>query len=245
MSKKELSRDLVEDDYSEDYELESCEGTSKVFVGNVPFQCTKEEFKKCFSNMDGFINADIIRRHRSKLSRGFGFVIFENKENAEKLINKNNIKIKDRSLRFSPYSLENYDTKIIGTKTFQVYINNIDTNTNTEQLKKILENCGEINSCFITTKNGKKFAIVNFVTYESFKNALNSSINYNGVNLDIRPFRKTKKYNTPISNYKNTIFQKNSYQDGFQAGHIVGFQEGFQQGLAAKYLKTSESKTNN
>ena len=251
MSKKRLSIDLVDDDYSEEYDLDYCnDGTSKVFVGNVPFQCTKEEFKQCFCEMDGFINADIIRKHRSKLSRGFGFVIFNDKENAEKLLNKNNIKIKDRELRFSPYCLENYskntpDTKFKGNKAFQVFINNIETNIDNDKLKNVLKSYGDINSCFISIKNGKTFAIVNFTTYEGFKNALRSSINYNGVNLDIRPYRKTKKYINPFNNCRNNVFQKTSYQDGFQAGHIVGFQEGFQQGLSAKYLKTFESNTDN
>ncbi len=82
--------------------------SNKVFVGNVPFQCTREEFQESFMKMDGFVNADIIRRYKSKLSRGFGFVVFSTREHAEKLLNDRNVHFKDRVLRFSPYSMKHH-----------------------------------------------------------------------------------------------------------------------------------------
>ena len=95
------------------------ETVNKVFVGNVPFQCTKEEFIDCFKDQSGFIDADIIRRYRSKLSRGFGFVIFKSQEQANTLIGRTDIVLKDRVLRFSTYSDDNTRER---KKTYQIFI---------------------------------------------------------------------------------------------------------------------------
>lgn len=76
----------------------------KIFVGNVPFQCNQLEFNECFEKMPGFIKAEIVCKNDGSLSRGFGFVTFDTKENAEKLIENTNITFKDRILRFTEYT---------------------------------------------------------------------------------------------------------------------------------------------
>ena len=50
---------------------------AKIFVGNVPFQCSKEEFTDCFNKYKGFLDADIVNRFNSENCRGFGFVTFK------------------------------------------------------------------------------------------------------------------------------------------------------------------------
>ena len=75
----------------------------KVFVGNVPFDCRDEDFKKVFKDMDGFVNAELIHRKKLALTRGFGFVAFSGKEKADQLIAQEAMKIGTRELRFSAY----------------------------------------------------------------------------------------------------------------------------------------------
>ena len=41
----------------------SRESYTKIFVGNVPFQCIEEEFKECFKDIPGFVDAEIVTRH--------------------------------------------------------------------------------------------------------------------------------------------------------------------------------------
>lgn len=76
---------------------------SKIFVGNVPFQCSQSEFSECFEKMDGFIKAEIVCKCNMEISRGFGFVTFDSPENAKKIIGNNSIQCKDRILRFTEY----------------------------------------------------------------------------------------------------------------------------------------------
>jgi RNA recognition motif-containing protein len=79
----------------------------KVFVGNVPFNCTQEEFQNCFSNVPGYKNADVIRRYNSNFSRGFGFITFNSDSDATALLSSHdNIILKDRTLRLSRYSFD-------------------------------------------------------------------------------------------------------------------------------------------
>lgn len=75
----------------------------KIFVGNVPYQCNQEEFRNCFKNIDGFIEAEIITINKTNISRGFGFITMKSSECADKLKNRNDIMIKNRLLRFTAY----------------------------------------------------------------------------------------------------------------------------------------------
>ena len=59
----------------------------KLFVGNIPFDCKKKDFKKCFQNFDGFVSADLINSN----SKSFGFVVFNKKITVDNIIKNNNI----------------------------------------------------------------------------------------------------------------------------------------------------------
>lgn len=196
---------------------------NKVFVGNVPFQCTIEEFRDLFKNMDGFIDADIIKRHKSKLSRGFGFVIFDTEQHAEALINREDINLNDRTLRFSNYSLQINDK---GKN--QIFISNIDDKFDDDKLRDFLSQYGVVKSCAIVEKNSKLHAIATFEDSDGYTKALDDSIK-NDMKLDIRPYKKIN-----IVKNKYVTNPKVAYREGFRAGHIAGFQEGFKQGIVHK-----------
>ena len=44
---------------------------SKVFVGNVPFMCTSDEFKTCFKDITGYIDSQIINAIPVAIMRPF------------------------------------------------------------------------------------------------------------------------------------------------------------------------------
>lgn len=75
---------------------------SKVYVGNFPFSVTQEELKKLFSQFGEITEATIISDKFSGRSKGFGFVTFAKKEDAEKAIAEMNEKdIQGRALKVS------------------------------------------------------------------------------------------------------------------------------------------------
>ncbi len=212
--------------------------SNKVFVGNVPFQCTREEFQDCFKDLDGFVTADIIMRYKSKLSRGFGFVVFQTPEQAQELIGKTDINLKDRTLRFSPYNNEDKEKMDNGhLKHYHVFVRNLENGTSNEQLKEVFSDFNP-STCFVNFKNNKTTGIVIVESYEDYKKILNNPPTVNDVSLDVKPFKRPNK-RPPGAQYTNA---RVAYREGFRAGHMVGFQQGFQQGL---YHKKNTSDENN
>lgn len=220
---------------------------NKVFVGNVPFHCTREEFQDCFKHLDGFVTADIIKRYKSKLSRGFGFVVFENKEQANDLMKNDSIKLKDRVLRFSPYSFEkSFEHR--DDDVYQVFVNNLKMGTTDEQLNNALSYFGNIVTSSIKNKNDKTTGVVTFESLDSYKKALYKMVDINDIKIEIVPYvdnankkyQKNNKYKNPknfngefnhkLTNHFNNCLPRDIYREGFKAGYIVGFEQGVKQG---------------
>jgi len=72
----------------------------KVYVGNLPFSFRDEQLKALFAEHGEVSEAKIITDKFSGRSKGFGFVTFENDENAKKAIKAINGKeIEGRELK--------------------------------------------------------------------------------------------------------------------------------------------------
>jgi RNA recognition motif-containing protein len=75
---------------------------SKVYVGNLPFSVGQNELKELFSEFGEITEATIIIDKFSNRSKGFGFVTFANKEDAEKAVESMNDKeVQGRQLKVS------------------------------------------------------------------------------------------------------------------------------------------------
>ena len=183
---------------------------SKIFVGNVPYHCTKQDFDACFRNFDGYINSDIKNRTGTDISRGFGFVLFNNNENAKKILDKP-ILLKGRKLRISEYGLHK---RVI---IYSLYVYNLSTNTTLDELKKTFE-AYDILEYKLCCKNNNKFGIITLNNIENYYSILHTEIIINGNVLIIKPKNVSNK--NKISN------PMLAYNQGFQAGKIIGYQEG-------------------
>jgi len=72
----------------------------KVYVGNLPFSVGFAELKELFSPYGEVTEATVIVNHYTGRSKGFGFVTFAKKEDAEKAIKEMDKKdVKGRSLK--------------------------------------------------------------------------------------------------------------------------------------------------
>ncbi len=57
-----------------------------IYVGNLSFRMTEDEFRELFEEFGSVKSANIIKDRDSGRSKGFGFVEMENQEEAEKAI---------------------------------------------------------------------------------------------------------------------------------------------------------------
>jgi len=63
---------------------------TKIFVGNLPFSMSEEDFKELFSTYGEISEAIIIKDRMTGRSKGFGFVTFADKEAADQAISEMN-----------------------------------------------------------------------------------------------------------------------------------------------------------
>jgi len=59
----------------------------KLFVGNISYRVKDRELRECFQPFGVVVRANICKDRKTKKSRGFGFVVFSKREEAEKAIN--------------------------------------------------------------------------------------------------------------------------------------------------------------
>lgn len=60
----------------------------KIFVSNLPFSVGHRELRKYFQEFGRVASANVVFNKKTGLSRGFGFVVFNNKNALESLENK-------------------------------------------------------------------------------------------------------------------------------------------------------------
>ena len=195
----------------------------KVFVGNIPFNCSENTFTKAFYNhsVDGFIKGDIIKDKYLNKCRGFGFVLLNSIENAEKLKTRNDIFIEERKLRFTDY-IETTE-KPYYTKNTYIYIENIPQNVNREYLKQVF-NQYQIGKYYINTDydtgEQKTNGMIEILNYDNYKNLLNTGFiidNNHKLYLQKWKFKTNKKKDT----YKNNTYKVFSVGHNFDSNKTI------------------------
>tara|TARA_S200000501_G_C20761802_1_gene716476 strand:+ start:482 stop:1138 length:657 start_codon:yes stop_codon:yes gene_type:complete len=199
----------------------------RVFVGNVPFQCTTEEFVELFKDTPGFVNANVVKRYNSEMSRGFGYVTLDSNENLNNLLSKETLDFKDRTLRLSQY---NRETRRPVSRNNLVFVRNIPENTSEEEVSSLFTNSfGNVVKCSLNLdrKTGKQLGscIVEFSDRESCTKALSErEVDLNGSVLNVYRFRDNSKNNN--NQYNKNPATRAAYKAGFRAGRTLGYQEG-------------------
>lgn len=235
--------------------IEKQDNFPKIFVGNVPFQCTADEFRDCFKNMAGFVEAHIINKYNSEFSRGFGFVTFDNVNNAQQLLNSQ-IMCKDRLLRFTEYNFKNKLDKNY------LFVRNVPKTLKRDELANMFKTFGEIGACFIATniKTGesKGTGVVEIIDDKIYEELLNKKIiNYNNIVFEvakfknknvkseniIKPIKPIKHVRQNISNAHtdaNVNKTKELYRMAFNTGNNAEHKGGLQIAKNCFYLENEE-----
>ena len=171
----------------------------KVFVGNIPFNCTPELFKKLLETIEGYQDGDIIMDSTTMLCKGYGFIVFDKVENAEKIKKREDIIIDNRILRFTDYCRgKNLHPLCIKKKQIEIkpynrqciLVENIPFG-NTREYLKLTFSQYELNKYYIKTdkKTGipKNNGIIELKNTEDYKQLLEKhiieDINHNRLEL--------------------------------------------------------------
>ena len=178
--------------------------SNKIFVGNVSFKCTQDDFRKCFSLMDGYLDSTLVTRYNSVLSKGYGTITFDTEENAHKMLDKH-ISLLDRELRFSIFEDKpkgNKDRNNGGDheKTYKIYVAFPSNDMDEESLKEVFTQFGTINVFYTKTDTmGRKYSIIGFTEQDPVNNILDSQIVYDGKDVLVRPFKRRNRFNNKRS----------------------------------------------
>lgn len=172
----------------------------KLFVGNIPFDCTKHQFKNMFKKYNGFKSADLVNEN----NKCFGFVIFDNVNTIEDIIKTNNVFIKDRKLR-----LTRYNNKIKETTNY-IKLKNIPKTISIQDIRTEFENYSQVGKCFIDmdriTGKYKDTGIVEIIETDIFEQLLDLDvilINDNQILMERYDINMNINYSHSVSNTNN------------------------------------------
>jgi len=150
----------------------------KIFVGNVPFDCTDSEFKNAFKSIDGCVSAELVSRSQSNNTRGFGFITFSNSLHATNFLDKKEkILLKERTLRFTKYhDSEDSDFIINNLKKNNIFVSNIPKYFDNKKLIEFFSNFGPVLIGYINkdinTKKKTNTGTIEFENEETFNKVL-------------------------------------------------------------------------
>lgn len=203
----------------------------KIFVGNVPFDCSQKLFTDTFKGIEGFVRGDIVTRPRSDICRGFGFVTINSIENAEKLKKRKDLYIKSRQLRFTNYIVnDNHKSKYI-------FVDNIPDGKKRSYLKDTFQD-HSIGKHFINTDTitgvPKGYGMIELMETDDYYKLLESGyIEDNNQNI-----LKLSKWKGRNPRKKNCDLTKYDIIKAFAAGRSVGIIEGHK--MAHKITSSSD-----
>jgi RNA recognition motif-containing protein len=144
----------------------------KIFVGNIPYNCTQDEFDVCFIDVRGFIKAEIIKMYKTQMSRGFGFVTVKTLNDVELLKKRDDIIFKGRTLRFTSYQDGTYKPTSDNFTNY-VLVDGIPEGKNREWLKEKFFKYEPIGRCFISmnqdTGDMKTYGVIEVLDDNKYK----------------------------------------------------------------------------
>lgn len=219
------------------------ESNHKLFVGNVPFKCTNEEFNNIFENEPGFVKAELVYRNKSKLTRGFGFVEFNTEEDLNNTLFKK-FSLMDRELRTTKYELDK------NVKTYKpshkLFVRNLGDLTESD-LFDCFSRFGNVTKCYLlldkNTNESRGLGVVEYEDETTFKDVLEKNdIDYNELVLNVFKYKNNSYKKNNKFKFKTTLDNKSVYRHGYNDGLLMGRNEGYKSGYTKGYNDKSDNK---
>jgi len=182
-----------------------------VFVGDLSPEIDDRALQEAFSAFGSLSDARVMWDQNTGRSRGYGFVAFRSKEDADHSISDmNGVWLGTRAIRVnwanqkvapkvaskpSPLEYDNVLTQSSNTNS-TVYVGNLAPEVTDKDLRHLFSEFGYIEEIRIQDKG---YAFIRFLTHD---NAANAIVNCHGVTLGTRPIRCSwgkERFNSPDS----------------------------------------------
>ena len=156
-------------------------GVGNIFIKNLDKSVDSADLKDIFSSFGIIISAKIALTERGE-SKGYGFVQFKTKEEADAAIqNVNGLLINSKEVSVAHYIPRTQrDTKGGSENTFtNIYVKNLDKSTTDEEFRELFTKFGNITSCYLKfePKYDSSFGFVNYETHEEAVRAIEETNN--------------------------------------------------------------------
>ncbi|QCD98980.1 polyadenylate-binding protein 2-like isoform X1 [Vigna unguiculata] len=160
-------------------------GTANIFIKNLDKAIDHKALHDTFSSF-GHILSCKIATDGSGLSKGYGFVQFDNEESAQNAIDKlNGMLINDKQVYVGPFlRKQDRENALSKTKFNNVYVKNLSDSTTDEELKKIFGEYGTITSAVVMRDADGKSKCFGFVNFENPDDAAKAVEGLNGKKFD-------------------------------------------------------------
>lgn len=210
----------------------------KVFVGNVPFDCSNDEFSNKFKDVDGYIKAEIVTKQTSGAlcSRGFGFVTVggtedagcSSEQNAEKLLKRSDIDIRGRTLRFTEYVPNG--KKPNRSKNNYIVLKTIPKSLSRKDIINYFTSITTIGKCFIQSDRdtGEQCdtAVVEILDNTLYNNIIDCGFVSITTNDECKHHISATTYKTHMYKKHDNKPSKLDLYNAFNAGRNMGVLEG-------------------
>ncbi|CAO3634886.1 unnamed protein product [Cunninghamella blakesleeana] len=176
---------------NDDNDDDDLSAVSTLFVKNLNFETTAASLKKAFSGIQGYRSSRINVKPNTKqpgkmLSMGFGFIEFNNKQNAQKALDAmQGYKLDGHSLqlKFSHHEANTGNkksTKSDKANTTKLVVRNVPFEATVKDLRELFSAYGQLKSLRMPKKfNGghRGFAFLDFMTKQEAKNVYEQMAN--------------------------------------------------------------------
>lgn len=145
------------------------EGEFKLFVSNVPYNCTEEEFQNFIvtTSQTGVKEARLVKKLNGEINKGYGFVTLLSRESMEKFKSEEVI-FNGRKLKFTDY--------VNQQKFYKLHVMNVPATLSEQSLYQMFSQYGKVDNVKrdvnFVTKEYKGTAMVVFTNYEDFNKVL-------------------------------------------------------------------------
>lgn len=144
----------------------------QLFVSNIPYTCTVEEFEKQIKNFVANATTRLVMKSDGQSNKGFGFVTIpdEHIEIGKSLIDASGsgVVVDGRRLKFTPY--------VNQQKFYKLHISNLPSEIKEKELFDVFSTYGKLDNVKIDidfkTKQSRGTACVVYTNYEDFSKVL-------------------------------------------------------------------------